>query len=231
MNRIKIWLAVLAAFPFHLHAAAYLFDFGTANSAVWQGFTGVTPQHVFANGTAFGWQTNDGLRSQARAYTNVVENKSRGREEPPPIWTNPITEDSISSGRQNAFLIRVERGDYEIYVVCGTSEPERNQFFDFNVQVGEKAERVQIEGGQQFRALRFRAAITNGILALNFAPRSRWTVNAVAAWPVSASARLEKEFVEPFEQATFIMPSAEWAKWKQDPEPETGPMPPPHVLA
>src|SRR5690242_15516267 len=79
--RMKLLLAMFVACPFHLHAAAYLFDFGTANSAVWQGFTSVTSQHVFANGTAFGWQTNDGLRSQARAYTNFVENKSRGRDE------------------------------------------------------------------------------------------------------------------------------------------------------
>src|SRR5439155_14579271 len=32
--------------------------------------------------------------------------------------------------------------------------------------------------------------------------------------------------VEPFEQWTYRLPPQEWAKWKQDPAPEPGPMPP-----
>lgn len=211
----------LLSFP---ASAAYLCDFGPPGSALWEDFTRVTAQSVFTNGADFGWQTSIGLKAQARAYTNLVENRGRGRDEPPPIWTNPITEDGISSERTNTFLLRAEPGEYEVYVICGTSDPTRD-FFDFTVQVGRAQQRVQMEGGHQFRALRFHTTVGREALAVKFVPRNRWLANAIAAWPVSDSARMQKEFVEPFEQATFIMPASEWAKWKQDPEPETGPMP------
>jgi hypothetical protein len=109
---VRICMVLLAASVVCAQGATYLFDFGPPNSAVWPGFTPVTPQHVFTNGAAFGWQAGDTLKAQARAYTNFVGNES-----------------------------------------------------------------------------------------------------------------LQKEFVEPFEQATFVMPAPEWKQWKQDPEPETGGMP------
>ena len=43
--------------------------------------------------------------AQAQAYTNLVENRSRGTTEPPPIWTNPITEAAVLGTNANAFLV------------------------------------------------------------------------------------------------------------------------------
>jgi len=189
---------------------------GTEKSDVWTGFTKITPKSDH-------WQSKAGLTASARAYRELVENKSRGAMEPPPIWTNPITEAAIIGSNTNSFLVTTAPGDYHLYVVCGTSDSKyRAQYFDFTVQVGNQTQRVQIEGCYQFRTLRFRAA---GPLAVTFAPRSKWVVNAVLAWADADSARVEKEIIAPFEEWTFRLPPSEWAKWKLDPEPPTDPMP------
>lgn len=223
MKRLLLitWLAGQAAL-----AAQSLFDMGTAESAVWEGFTRVTPAHLFSKQSGFGWQSKDGLKAQARAYTNRVENRSRGSQEPPPIWTHPLTEDCTLSDRENAFLIQAPPGDYALYVMCGTSEAMRSQFFDFTVQVGAEQRRVQFEGGYQFRSLRFRAHVGDQPLAVRFTPRSKWVVNAILAWRASAADRIEKEIIAPIEEWAYRMPPSEWAKWKAEPEPESGPLPP-----
>lgn len=205
-------------------APAYLFDMGTARSALWAGFTRVTAESVFSDQATFGWQGKDGLKSQARAYTNLVENRSRGAEEPPPIWTNPITEDAVLGTRENAFLIRAAPGDYEVVIVCGTSEAMRSQFFDFTVRVGNAERRVQFEGGYQFRVLRLQTRIGAELLAISFDPRSKWVVNAIGIWTAADAARIEKEFVQPFEEWAFRLPPDEWAKWKLEPGPDPEPM-------
>jgi hypothetical protein len=196
-----------------------LFDMGTDTSAVWKGFTQITTNSIFTLSTGFGWQSKTGLLGQARAYTKPVSNPGRGTMDPPPIWTNSITEDAIISDRENTFMIKATAGDYEIYLVCGTSEPLTNQFFDFTVQVGREKQRVQFEGGHQFRSLRFRAHIGDQPLAIRFTPRNKWVVNAILAWTANESASVQKEIITPFEEWTYRMPPEEWAKWKLEPIP------------
>lgn len=221
-NAVLFVGSLLAAVP---PASPGLFDAGTDRSAVWDGFTRITADSVYRPEIGFGWQTKEGLVAQARAYTDLVENKSRGTTEQPPIWTNPITEDSISSTRENAFRMRLEPGEYELYVVCGTSEPVRNQVFDVTVHVAAQQRRVQIEGGYQFRSLRFRAKVGSDPLAVRFVPRNKWVVSAIMAWPVEQTARVDQDVVAPFEAWTYRMPPAEWAKWKEDTEPDREDMP------
>ncbi|MCX7886238.1 MAG: DUF4091 domain-containing protein [Verrucomicrobiae bacterium] len=202
-----------------LLTAPLLFQMGTEKSALWPGFAKITPKSEQ-------WQSKNGLSASVQAYRKLIENKSRGREEPPPIWTNPITEAAILGDSTNSFLINAPPGDYNLYVVCGTSDlRHRAQYFDFTVQVGQQSQRVQIEGCHQFRTLRFRARVAAVPLAVRFAPRSKWVVNAVMVWNDTDAARVEKEIIAPFEEWTFRLPPEEWAKWKQDPEPPTGPMP------
>jgi len=202
-----------------------LFDTGTSKSAVWPDFTRVTAESVYSAGTGFGWRSAEHLKGQARAYTGPVENRSRGTEEPPPIWTNAITEDSITGDRENAFLVRRPAGECEVYVVCGTSDSARSQFFDFTVDVGGQGQRVQIEGGYQFRTLRFRVKAGDEPLAIRFTPRNKWVVNAILVWTAADADRVRREIIEPFEEWTYRMPPAEWAKWKEEPEPDSGPLP------
>ncbi|MCX7007154.1 MAG: hypothetical protein NTY53_07885, partial [Kiritimatiellaeota bacterium] len=216
----------LLALAASVHAAPLLYDMGTPKSAVWDGFTKVTTTNIFSRQAAFGWQTKDGLAASARAYREMVENKSRGHDEPPPIWTNPITEAAVLGSATNTFYLKVSPGDYELYLVCGTSDAKyRAQYFDFAVRVGQQVQRVQIEGAYQFRTLRFHATAGSEPLAIRFEPRSKWIVNAVLAWRAEDAAQVEKNIIAPFEEWTFRMPPAEWAKWKLDPEPPTGPLP------
>ena len=219
-------LFIAFALTLSAHAAPQLFNMGTPKSAVWDGFTKVTTTNLFSKSSAFGWQTKDGLTASARAYRESVENKSRGHAEPPPIWTNPITEAAVLGSATNTFYLNVSPGDYELYLVCGTSDAKFHaQYFDFTVAVQGQKQRVQIEGPYQFRTLRFRATAGAQPLAIHFEPRSKWIVNAVLAWRAADATRVEKEIVAPFEEWTFRMPPAEWAKWKLDPEPPTGPLP------
>jgi len=208
-------------------SGACLFDLGSSSSAVWEGCARVTPDNVFSRQTGFGWQSKEGLRVLVRAYTGMIENRSRGQDEPPPIWTNPITEDAILGERENAFLFQTPPGDYEVYVLCGTSEAMSSQYFDFTVQVGGDQQRVQFEGGYRFRALRFRARAGQEPLAVQFTPRSKWVACAILAWPAADAARVQRQIIAPLEEWTYRMPPAEWAQWQEDLEPDSGPLPEP----
>ncbi|NLF70654.1 MAG: DUF4091 domain-containing protein [Candidatus Anammoximicrobium sp.] len=205
--------------------ASGLFDLGSGQSAVWEGCTRVTRDQVFSPQAGFGWQSKDGLTACVRAHTAMVENRSRGRDEPPPIWTNPITEDAILGDCENAFLFQAPPGDYEVYVLCGASEALSAQYFDFTVQVGDDRQRVQFEGGYRFRAVRFRARAGAEPLAVQFTPRSKWAVCALLIWQAADAARVQQQLIAPLEEWTFRMPPAEWAQWQEDPEPDSGPAP------
>lgn len=222
-------LFIAFALALSAHAAPQLYNMGTPKSAVWDGFTKVTTTNIFSKQSGFGWQTKDGLTASARAYREPIENKGRGHEEPPPIWTNPITEAAVVGSETNTFLLKAPAGNYNVYVVCGTSDPKFHaQYFDFTVAICGQTQHVQIEGPYQFRTLRFRAHIPNTVvlhpLEIRFEPNSKWVVNAVLLWTDAEAARVEKDIIAPFEEWTFRMPPAEWAKWKQDPEPPPGPL-------
>lgn len=192
------------------------FDMGNDTSAVWEGFIRVTPANVFTSQSGFGWQSGDGLNAQALALTERVIDLANKIDDPPPIWTNPITEDAISSDRENTFLFKAAPGDYEIYVICGTSDAARNQYFDFTIQVGSEQQRVQFESGYQFFSQRFHARMNDEAISIRFTPRSKWVVNAIIAWPVGITSKVEKEIIAPFEEWTYRMRPDEWAKWKLD---------------
>lgn len=210
-----------------LSAAPLLFDMGTDRSEVWSGFTGVTAKSAWGDAQSFGWQSPQGLTAGARAHKEAVPNPRRGTMDPPPMWTNPITEDAVLGTRENTFYMRAAPVEHELYIVCGTSDGAlRNQFFDFTVRVGQREQRVQIEGCYQFRTLRFRATVGAEPLAVTFTPRSKWVVNAIIAAPVSEMPSIEKDIITPFEEWTFRLPPAEWAKWKEDPRAPTDTPPP-----
>jgi hypothetical protein len=194
---------------------------GTITSEVWTDFTRVTSGNIFSGGSAFGWLTNEGLTEQVLALTKPVASQSRGTIDPPAIWTNPITEDAIIGDRENSFLFQAPAGDYEVYVICGTSNVIRNQFYDFIVKVGSEQKRVQFEGGQQFRSLRFHVRKGGDPVSVQFSPANRWVVNAIIAWTGSNSF-VQSDIITPLEEWTYRMPPEEWARWKQDPVPDAG---------
>jgi hypothetical protein len=196
-----------------------LFDMGVDTSAVWEGYTRVTQQNLFTAASGFGWKSADGLTSQVRAYKTLVFNPSRGYAVAPPIYTSPITEDAIIGDRENSFMFQAPAGDYQVYVMCGTSDMVNNQYYDFTVKVGTEQKRVQFEGGQQFFSLRFHVKKGKDPISVQFSPLSKWAVNAIMAWTTAEDASVQKNIIAPMEEWTYRMPPEEWAKWKLDPVP------------
>src|SRR5690349_15079478 len=83
----------------------YFYDLGTPSSDLWPGCERVTVTTTFGPASRFGWQTATGLQATYAAYKEPSYNSSRGRFDPPPIWTNPLTEDSIVGDRENALFV------------------------------------------------------------------------------------------------------------------------------
>lgn len=204
-------------------AAPWLFDLGTPQSAVATNFTPITATSLFNEAVGYGWQTTRDLRAYARAYREPIENRSRDSSEPPPIWTHPLTEDCLVGATNSTFLVTLPPGEVEVYLLCGGSEAFRSQFFDFTVRVGEAEQRVQIEGGYQFRWLRFRTRASPPPVAIEFLPRSKWICAALLLWPAPDGGRVEKEIIAPLEHWLTHLPPAEWAQWQREPEPDPGP--------
>lgn len=211
--------------------AVLLYDCGTEQSAVWPGFTRITPGSLAEAGPdgavrGPGWRSGAGLAARVRAYREPVANPARGTTEPPPIWTNALTEDAILGSAPNTFHLPKVPGIAEIALLCGSSDPAHHaQFFDFTVRVGAQERRVQIEGCHQFRLVRLRVGNERGPLSIVITPRSKWIVNAILAWGDADDARVRSDVLRPIEDATFRMPDAEWARWEREPEPPTGPEP------
>ncbi|MBI5693616.1 MAG: hypothetical protein HZC55_26365 [Verrucomicrobia bacterium] len=208
-------------------AAPLLYECGPANSSLWPGFTLISPSTITEGKTTAGWSSSAGLSAKTQAYRELVENRSRGTREPPPIWTNALIEDAIIGWAETRLVLPAPPGDYELYLLCGTSDPaQRSQYFDFSVSAGTASTRVQIEGAHRFRAVRLRTRVDQGPLTLTFTPRSKWVLNAVVAWTAADADRVQREVISPVEEATFRLPPAEWAKWQREPEPAPAPLPP-----
>jgi hypothetical protein len=224
-GRVKIYFQILLPLLFlftgidrvdsqQLASQPTYFDMGNDTSAVWDGFTRVTPSNLFTGQSSFGWQSGEGLNAQARGYNKPSMNSSTGVMNNPPIFTNAITEDAITSDRTNTFTFKATPGDYDIYIVCGLSEASRNQFYDYTVQVGTDKQRVQFEGPYQFRSLKFKAKVTDKNLSVIFTPLNKWAVNAIIAYPVASAEKMKKDILTPFEEWTYRLRPDEWAKWK-----------------
>lgn len=223
MTSCLICAAACCVAPMQL-PGAQVYDFGSAKSEVWPDAVRVTAKDVFKPGQGHGWRSVEGMRESVKAYRERVENRSRGTIDPPPMWTNPITEDAVVGDRINAFQVQVAPGKYHIYCVCGTGDPAfRAQYFDFKVGVLGQARRLRIEGCYRFATARFEASVDSGPLSVEFDPASKWLVNAIIVWPASETAAVESGVIGPLEDKIFLLPPEEWAKWKEEPPPDPGP--------
>jgi hypothetical protein len=221
---IGIALLAVAAAP-GARGEAYLFDLGTAGSALREGFTRVTPETSYSDAQGYGWRSTEGLTARARAWSGPVENTSRGTMEPPPIYTNAITEDVIIGDRQADFLVSVPDGRYFVYTLSGVSESMSSQYYAFTVRVGTTDEPVGIEGGYRYEKRLIAATAAGGRLLVRFVPGNLWLANAILVWPEAEDARVRREIIEPLEQETFRLPPEEWAKWSEERHVDDTPMP------
>jgi len=225
MKAAIVWfIAALYLAPPGLLGAPRVFDFGSDTSGLWEGATRVTAKDRYAPEPGHGWRSVEGLRLAVKPLRERVENRSRGTMDPPPIWTNPITEDAVVGDRANAFQVRLPADKYEIYCVFGTADSAfRSQYFDFKVRVGGQERRVRIEGCYRFEVARFHADVGAEPLSIELDPESKWLVNAIMVWPLSEKETAARDIIRPIEDSTFLLPPEEWAKWKEEPPPDPGP--------
>ncbi len=212
---LAVLLAALVASP--VAARMLIFDLGSDDSPVWPEAQRVTPATAEAQ---YGWTSVEGLSAHHRAWTESVENVSRGAAEPPPIWTNALTEDAVVAGAPTSFAFAADPGQWRVYVRCGVSAGNAAQYWDFDVRVGDDTWRCQIEGPYRFLGHTFSAA-SDGRIKVALAPRSKACLAGVVAWQPADDAAAQA-LIARLEQWA---PDEELARWRQDPEPSPGPEP------
>ncbi len=216
-----LWAAVLAA----AQSPAVVLDLGTSTSQVWEGAARLTAEDRWTNGAVAGWVDAAGMRAIAYPHTAPVHNPSRGREEPPPIWTSPITEDALIGTNAATLRVAVPRGEYEIEVISGSSVPQHRAWvFDFDLAAGGTTQRVIVPGPYDFRFTRLRGSAGPDGLDLRLLPRNRWIANAVLVWPAGDHATA-KRILDPILEWTFGLPPHERERWREDPPPPAGARP------
>ena len=222
---LVVYVVLLAATVPRARGDVYLFDLGTDDSALRPGFTRVTPATAFSEQRGFGWTSAEGITASHKAWSEPMENRSRGTSEPPPIYTNELTEDTLIGEKESEFVATVRPGPYRVYLLCGVSNGHRNQLFDFTVGTGKAEARILVEGPYRYEKRVLEAACPDGRLSLRFVPRSRWLVSAILVWSPEEEARVQREIIAPLEQEVYLLPPAEWEKWKEEPHVDNVPMP------
>lgn len=204
-------------------AAVYKYDLGDAKSPVAEGFTAVTNKSVFPAAEA-GWVSSEGLIARDKAYTEFVDSY-RGKV-PPPMWTSPLSQDSLIGKQAAEFAAKVEPGHYRAWVLCGVSHAYRAQVFSFDVSSGDTKRAVQFENSYQYRVAELPVDATGGEARLTFTPRSLFAVAAIVLFSASEGAQVREQVLEPELEIVNNMPPAEMAKWKYSPRlSEDGPPP------
>lgn len=204
-------------------------DLGTTTSQVWEAFVRITPEDWWTNGAVAGWLEGTGLRAIAHPHTTLVHNPARGREEPPPMWTSPITEDAVLSTSPATLRISVPAGEYEVEVISGTSLPQHRAWvFDFELAVPAATQRVVVAGPYNVQFSRLRTAVGLDGLNLRLLPRNRWIANAVLVWPLG-DRTVEERVRAPILEWTFGLPPHEREHWREDPPPPSGEHVPPRL--
>lgn len=216
------WLLglLVLTIPVMACAAPLLFDMGTEESAMMDGYTLVTADSVYTAEAGFGWDATEGMKPYVKAWGEPVENANRGTSEPPPMFTNPLTEDCIVGDGARTFRVDAPAGTYTVYVVSGTGADLRYQYFDFDVLMRDNEARIRFEGSYRFRTARLKITTHGEPIEIGLSPGSKWLLNAVMIWS-AADAETMEERIAALEQAMFVLPPEELAQWQQEPLPET----------
>jgi hypothetical protein len=208
-------------------ARPFLFDLGTEDSALRQGFTRITPKSVYSKAAGFGWRRGEGLKAHHQHYgTEWQRNESRGVDQPPPIYTNEITCDCIFSERPNAFLVDVTPGEYTVYVLCGRSAGSPREYHDFDVVAGQSRMNVKIPGPAIFEKRVLRVRVVEGPLAIEFVPTTDWLAACLIVYPASEDPSVRSAILDSLEKEVYFLPAAVAEKWKETKHVDDRPMPP-----
>jgi hypothetical protein len=203
-----------------------LFDFGTADSALREGFARVTPASIYTKETGFGWKAVDGLRAQHHHYpAEWQRNESRGVDQPPPIYTNELTCDAIWSEQPRAFLVDLPPGEYCVYLLCGRSQGTPRDYAWFDVTAGTASSTVKIPGPYIFEKRLLRTKVADGPLVVELKPTSHWIVAGMLVYAVGDEKQLRTSLLDALEAEIYFLPPAEAAKWKETKHVDDRPMP------
>jgi hypothetical protein len=188
MTPQRFLLALAAAFlapmsgGLALAADVWTFDFGTPASKARPGFTKVTKASIFAPGKGHGFELVDGLleKDHSKAYwweRKVHPTNPRLAKAGPARMTSYSTCDFVEGTADNAFLLAVPDGEYEVWAVA--SDPaEVPPFFEIHAN-GELKHRVRL-GRQAFVFMEpFRARAKAGTLRIDLRSQHGWLLSAL----------------------------------------------------
>lgn len=209
-----------------LSAAPRLFDMGTADSEVREGFTRASARSLYDRQQGFGWKTREGLREHDHHYPRQWQfNEGRGTSQPPPIYTNEVTRDCLWSTQANSFLVDLPPGEYMVYLLCGRSAGSPREYHEFTVAAGPAETKVQIPGPYIFEKRRLKTKVERGPLSVDFRPQTDWLLAALAVIPASEVEEVERTVIGPLERDTFFLPPDVAAEWKETKHVDDRPMP------
>lgn len=203
------------------------FDMGTARSELRPGFTRVTARSAYSKQAGFGWKSTEGLREHHKHYSRQwAYNESRGRKQPPPIYTNEVTCDCVWSTKPNALLIDVPPGDYTVWLLCGRSAGSRREYHDFDVTAGDAATAtVKIPGPYRFEKRLLRVRVSGKPLSIGLEPRTDWLLAAVVVFPAAQEPAARRDLLDALEREIYFLPPGEAEKWKETRHVDDRPMP------
>ncbi|HUT93372.1 MAG TPA: hypothetical protein VMY37_28170 [Thermoguttaceae bacterium] len=204
----------------------YRFDLGTETSELRDGFTRITARSLYSERAGYGWKSTDGLREHHKHYSREWEyNESRGRKQPPPMYTNEITCDAVFGDKPNAFLVDVPPGDYTVYLLCGRSAGSSREYHDFDVAVGTSRSNVKIPGAYRFEKRALTASAGKGPLSIEFLPKTDWLAACLIVFPTAEEERVRGDFLDALEQEVYFLPPDVAEEWKRTEHVDERPMP------
>jgi len=223
----KLALAVGLLLPSAaLPAEVWLFDMGSDESPLQDGYVRVTPSTVYTADKGYGWETAEDLRAHVQDHGREWQfNESRGTKQPPPIYTTSLTCDSLLSKRTNSFLIKVPAGDYLVYVLAGRSAGSPRDYYQFEISASTSRDTIKIPGPYIFTPARMRVAVADPPLRITFTPQTEWLVAALIVCPWSERDEVEKQIIQPREVETFFLPPDVAREWQETRHSDTRPLP------
>ncbi|NOZ21926.1 MAG: hypothetical protein GXP25_12660 [Planctomycetes bacterium] len=222
-----IWACALCLIAQTTHAKVYRFDMGKEDSELRKGFTKVTAKSTYKKEVGYGWKSAEGLKEQHKFYGREWKmSESRGRKQPPPLYTNEITCDTIRSDKPNAFLVDVQPGEYTVYLLGGLSSGSRREYHYFDISAGAAKATVKIPGPYRFEKRILRTSVKGNQLAVDLKPKTDWLVSCLVIYPTADEAKVRKEFLGALEKEIFFLPPDVAEKWKETKHVDDRPLPP-----
>lgn len=215
-------LPVLLAMLFGLlsdqacQAKPLCFDMGTEDSELRNGFIPITAKSVYQKETGYGWKSTSGIRAHYEPYSRQWKfNESRGVSQPPAIYANELTCDSLFSATANSFLVDLPSGEYVVYLLCGRSAGPTRDYYRFDIAAGRTSTIVKIPGPYIFEKRLLKVAMTDGPLSIDFSPETAWLVAGLIIYPAAEEAKVRADFLDALEREIDFLPPDVADKWTE----------------